>query len=106
MAGFNRKNIFKNISVLRKLFKSVRLARNIIRDFKPDIAIGVGGYASGPTLKAAQRAGVPTLVQEQNSYAWSSATLGDGTRIQGLPRICNSLIDPAPALDTTRSAAA
>ena len=69
VAGFNRKNIFKNISILRKLFKSVRLARNIIRDFKPDIAIGVGGYASGPTLKAAQRAGVPTLVQEQNSYA-------------------------------------
>lgn len=69
VAGFNRKNIFKNISVLHKLFKSVRLARNIIRDFKPDIAIGVGGYASGPTLKAAQRAGVPTLVQEQNSYA-------------------------------------
>ena len=51
VAGFNRKNIFKNISVLRKLFKSVRLARNIIRDFKPDIAIGVGGYASGPLLK-------------------------------------------------------
>jgi len=44
-------------------------ARRIVADFKPDIAIGVGGYASGPTLKAAQRAGIPTLIQEQNSYA-------------------------------------
>lgn len=69
VAGFDRKHLWRNISVLFKLFKSLRLSRKIIRDFKPDIAIGVGGYASGPTLKAAQRAGVPTLLQEQNSYA-------------------------------------
>ncbi|MCM1290489.1 MAG: undecaprenyldiphospho-muramoylpentapeptide beta-N-acetylglucosaminyltransferase [Prevotella sp.] len=69
VAGFNRKNIFKNISVLKKLFKSISMARKIVKEFKPDIAVGVGGYASGPTLKAAQRAGVPTLLQEQNSYA-------------------------------------
>lgn len=69
VAGFDRKNMLKNFSVLIKLFKSVRMARKIVKDFKPDIAIGVGGYCSGPTLKAAQRAGVPTLVQEQNSYA-------------------------------------
>ncbi|MDE6340579.1 MAG: undecaprenyldiphospho-muramoylpentapeptide beta-N-acetylglucosaminyltransferase [Muribaculaceae bacterium] len=69
VAGFNRKNMIKNVSVLMKLWKSVRLARKIVKEFKPDIAIGVGGYCSGPTLKAAQRAGVPTLVQEQNSYA-------------------------------------
>lgn len=69
VAGFNRKNLFKNFSVLLKLRKSLKLARNIIHDFKPDIAIGVGGYASGPTLKAAQKAGIPTLLQEQNSYA-------------------------------------
>lgn len=69
VAGFDRKNMLKNFSVLFKLFKSVRMARKIVKDFKPDIAIGVGGYASGPTLKAAQRAKVPTLVQEQNSYA-------------------------------------
>lgn len=69
VAGFNRKNLFKNIPVLVKLWKSIRKARKIVKDFKPDIAIGVGGYASGPTLKAAQRAGVPTLLQEQNSYA-------------------------------------
>lgn len=69
VAGFNRKNMLKNVGVLCKLYKSIRMARKIVKDFKPDIAIGVGGYCSGPTLKAAQRAGVPTLVQEQNSYA-------------------------------------
>lgn len=69
VAGFDRKRIWRNFGVLLKLYKSLRLARKVIRDFKPDIAIGVGGYASGPILKAAQRAGVPTLLQEQNSYA-------------------------------------
>ena len=69
VAGFNRKNLFKNISVLLKLRRSIAMARKIVRGFRPDLAIGVGGYASGPTLKAAQRAGVPTLLQEQNSYA-------------------------------------
>lgn len=69
VAGFFRKKIWKNFGVLLKLFKSLGKSRKIIRDFKPDIVIGVGGYASGPTLKAAQRAGVPTVIQEQNSYA-------------------------------------
>lgn len=69
VAGFDRKRLWRNFGVLIKLFKSLRKSRKIIRDFKPDIAIGVGGYASGPTLKAAQRAGIPTLLQEQNSYA-------------------------------------
>lgn len=69
VAGFDRKRLWRNFAVIIKLFKSLRLSRKIIRDFKPDIAIGVGGYASGPTLKAAQRAGIPTLIQEQNSYA-------------------------------------
>lgn len=69
VAGFDRRNLLKNIGVLIKLRKSITKARGIIRDFKPDIAVGVGGYASGPTLKAAQRAGIPTLLQEQNSYA-------------------------------------
>ena len=57
VAGFDRKRIWRNFGVLIKLFKSLRLARKIIREFKPDIAIGVGGYASGPVLKAAQKAG-------------------------------------------------
>lgn len=69
ICGFDRKNLLRNISVLIKLRKAISKARKIVRDFKPQIAIGVGGYASGPTLKAAQRLGVPTLLQEQNSYA-------------------------------------
>lgn len=69
VAGFDRKNLLRNFKVLMKLYKSMHQARKIIKDFKPDIAIGVGGYASGPLLKAAQNAGIPTLIQEQNSYA-------------------------------------
>lgn len=69
VAGFDRKNLLRNVGVLLKLRKSIAMARRIVKDFNPDIAIGVGGYCSGPTLKAAQKAGVPTLLQEQNSYA-------------------------------------
>ena len=69
VAGFNRKNLLKNIPVLIKLFKSQRLARKIVKDFRPHAAVGVGGYASGPTLKVAGSMGIPTLLQEQNSYA-------------------------------------
>lgn len=69
VAGFDRKNLLKNVPVLWKLFKSRRLARQIVRDFAPDVAIGVGGYASGPTIEAAQSLGIPTLLQEQNSFA-------------------------------------
>lgn len=69
VAGFDRKHLLRNFGVLIKLRRSIAMARRIVKDFNPDIAIGVGGYCSGPTLKAAQRAGVPTLLQEQNSYA-------------------------------------
>ena len=69
VAGFDRRKLWRNIPVLWKLWKSMRIARRTVRDFAPDCAVGVGGYASGPTLKAAQKAGVPTLIQEQNSYA-------------------------------------
>lgn len=69
VAGFYRKQLWKNVSVLFKLFKSRKLARKIIRDFRPMVAVGVGGYASGPTLNIAQKMGIPTLLQEQNSYA-------------------------------------
>ena len=67
--GFDRKNPFKNISVLWKLMKSRRMAKRIIKEFKPNVVVGVGGYASGPTLNMAAKAGIPTLIQEQNSYA-------------------------------------
>lgn len=69
VAGFDRKRLWRNFGVLWKLFKSMRKAKRIVREFAPDIAIGVGGYASGPTLKAAQKQGVPTLIQEQNQFA-------------------------------------
>ena len=69
VAGFDRKNMLKNVPVAFKLLKSMKRARKIVTDFKPDIAVGVGGYASGPLLKAASAKGVPTLIQEQNSYA-------------------------------------
>ena len=69
VAGFDRKHLLKNISVLIKLFRSQLMARKIIKDFNPHAAVGVGGYASGPTLKMAGMMGIPTLIQEQNSYA-------------------------------------
>ena len=69
VSGFDRKHLLRNFKVVARLFKSMGLARKILKDFKPDIAIGVGGYASGPMLKEAQKQGIPTLLQEQNSYA-------------------------------------
>ena len=69
VSGFDRKHLLRNFKVVARLLKCMRLAKKILTDFKPDIAIGVGGYASGPMLKAAQKLGIPTLLQEQNSYA-------------------------------------
>lgn len=69
VSGFDRKNMLRNVKVLLDLAKSLVKARKIIRKFKPEVAIGVGGYASAPTLRAASAFGVPTLLQEQNSYA-------------------------------------
>ncbi len=67
--GFNRANKLKNFSVLIKLWKSLRLAKRIIKEFKPQVAVGVGGYASGATLYECSKMGIPCLIQEQNSYA-------------------------------------
>ena len=69
VAGFDRKNLLKNIPVLCKLAKSLWMTRKILKDFKPQVAVGVGGFASGPTLKAASKMGIPILIQEQNSFA-------------------------------------
>lgn len=69
VAGFDRRRLWRNFGVAVKLWRSLRMARRILADFRPDIAVGVGGYASGPMLKAAQRKGIPTLLQEQNQYA-------------------------------------
>ena len=64
-----RKNLLKNFKVLYKIWKSQRMAKKIIKDFRPQVAVGVGGYASGPTLNMAAAKGIPCLLQEQNSYA-------------------------------------
>ena len=69
VAGFDRKHLWKNIGVIIKLLRSQWKARRIIKEFRPQVAVGVGGYASGPTLKTAGMMGIPTLIQEQNSYA-------------------------------------
>ena len=59
----------KNIGVTLDYLKSIRMVKSIVKDFKPDVAVGVGGYASGATLDAAAKMGIPCLIQEQNSYA-------------------------------------
>lgn len=69
ISGYDRKNIIRNLSVLKKLAISLLRSNRIINKFKPDIVIGVGGYASGPILKIASMKKIPTLIQEQNSYA-------------------------------------
>ncbi len=72
IVGFNRSNMLKNLSLPFKMIKSALKARSIIKEFKPNAVVGVGGYASFPMLNAAQGMGIPTLVQEQNSYAGKS----------------------------------
>jgi UDP-N-acetylglucosamine--N-acetylmuramyl-(pentapeptide) pyrophosphoryl-undecaprenol N-acetylglucosamine transferase len=69
ISGFDRKKLWRNIIVLKRICQSMAKAKKIIKDFKPDVAIGVGGYASGPLLRVASRHGIPTVLQEQNSYA-------------------------------------
>lgn len=69
VAGFDRQHLWRNFSVILKLLRSQWKARKIIKEFRPQVAVGVGGYASGPTLKTAGMMGIPTLIQEQNSYA-------------------------------------
>jgi UDP-N-acetylglucosamine--N-acetylmuramyl-(pentapeptide) pyrophosphoryl-undecaprenol N-acetylglucosamine transferase len=68
ISGIQRKKLWKNFMLPFKLLASMNKVRKIVRDFKPDAAIGVGGYASGPLLRAAAQRGIPTLIQEQNSY--------------------------------------
>ena len=67
--GFNRAQPWKNVSVLIDLMKSIRQVKNIIRDFQPNVGVGVGGYASGAAMWAAANMGIPILLQEQNGFA-------------------------------------
>lgn len=68
VAGFQRRLTFKNITFFFKLAASLLKARKVISTFKPDVVVGVGGYASGPVLRMALRKGIPALIQEQNSF--------------------------------------
>ncbi len=68
ISGLQRKSILKNLNFPFKLFRSVHKSKKIIRDFKPNVVVGVGGFASGPLLYAATSMGIPSLIQEQNSY--------------------------------------
>jgi len=72
IAGMNRSNMLKNLSLPMKLIKSMSQAKKVINDFKPDVCVGVGGYASFPILIAAQKRNMPTVIQEQNSFAGKS----------------------------------
>lgn len=69
IAGFNRSSLLKNILLPFKILKSLSQARRVMEDFEPDVVVGVGGYASFPMLRLAQKRNIPTLIQEQNSYA-------------------------------------
>ena len=86
VAGLQRRFDLKNLAVPFKVLKSIRKARRTIRDFGADVVVGFGGYASGPVLWAAQRMGIPTVIQEQNSYAGvTNKILAKGAR-----RICTA----------------
>lgn len=67
--GLDRHRLWRNVGVIRDFLRALVTARDILREFRPQVVVGVGGYASAPTLKAAQSLGIPTLIQEQNSYA-------------------------------------
>jgi UDP-N-acetylglucosamine--N-acetylmuramyl-(pentapeptide) pyrophosphoryl-undecaprenol N-acetylglucosamine transferase len=69
IAGLNRSSLLKNLSLPFKIIKSLMQAKKVFNDFKPDVVVGVGGYASFPMLRAAQKRGIPTVIQEQNSFA-------------------------------------
>jgi UDP-N-acetylglucosamine--N-acetylmuramyl-(pentapeptide) pyrophosphoryl-undecaprenol N-acetylglucosamine transferase len=69
VTGFQRRLSFKNITFFFNLFSSLIKAKKIVKNFKPDVVVGVGGYASGPVLRVASKMNIPVLIQEQNSYA-------------------------------------
>ena len=65
--GFNRKNLFKNFKTLKCFYKAIKKCKKLIKDFNPDIVIGVGGYVTGPVIYSAKKLGYKTLIHEQNS---------------------------------------
>lgn len=91
VAGLQRSLTLDNLSFPIKLLKSIRQASKIVKEFNPNAVVGVGGYASGPVLFAAQRKSIPTLVQEQNSYA--------GLTNKILAKKANKICVAYPAMD-------
>ncbi len=69
VAGFHRGEIWRNMAFIPKLIRSMLSAKKVVKNFNPDVVIGVGGYASGPVLRVAESLGIPTVLQEQNSFA-------------------------------------
>ena len=88
IAGLQRSLTPSNLALPFKVIKSLRMAKRTIKEFKPDIAIGVGGYASAPLLWAAGRLGIPTLIQEQNGYAGLLPREGERLHIHPLRLRC------------------
>lgn len=84
MAGFDRRRLWRNAAVVLKAWRAREKAKRIVKAFGPDAAVGVGGYASGPTLSACRALGVPYLLQEQNGYAGVTNKMLAG----GAERIC------------------
>lgn len=76
--GFERGQILCNIGILRRLHKSNQMAKKIIKDFRPDVVIGTGGYASAPVVKTAQKMGIPTYIHEQNAFPGVSNKMQEG----------------------------
>src|SRR5580658_10965346 len=75
IAGFNRSSLIKNIGLPFKLIKSFFQVGRILKDFRPDAVVGVGGYSSFPVLRSAQAKGIPTFIHESNSFAGKSNIL-------------------------------
>src|SRR5512133_3441683 len=65
VAGFHRGEIWRNVAFVPKLIRSLLKAKSVVKDFRPDVVVGVGGYASGPILRVAANMGIPTVLQEQ-----------------------------------------
>lgn len=84
ISGFHRQLTWRNLVFPLKLISSLWKAHRLVRNFRPDVVVGVGGYASGPTLRVAARMGIPCLIQEQNSYAGVTNRL----LAQHVQRIC------------------
>lgn len=99
MAGLNRKNIFSNFSVLKKYLEAVKKAKKIIKDFKPDVVVGVGGYITAPVIYAAHSLKIKTLIHEQNSIPGvSNKFLG-----KKADKICISLPGSAKYFDKEKT---